>query len=314
MKKLARLTIFFSLCFVVLFSMAVLLMVVSSWIDMARSIPLEPVSGKDFAEIVWEALPIAIYLSILLTLSYSARKNMPLPLTFLCIFILGWGFSLGASLGINRIDALKPVLRPVSPIQGAPGLILTRSGAATILLKESSEILGPRVVSIPGRPLIYQEVPLGPNNSILRLPALSFGDDTPWFVRSLGIDFSICAAEMKSRFSDSFLSFIAYAFALILLLGSLRFLLGLSQWPLANLFLGALVFRGILALDIFLNTREINVLAGHYFSARVPEMLITPIIFCALGILVLFYTLLVRLAKYPGQRPSGPRLKRRRDD
>ena len=300
MKNLAKLTLFFSLCFIIFFLAGILLRLLSSWVEVVRLIPLDVRPGEDTTETAWKALPAALYLSILLTLSYSARRKMPIPLSVIGILILGCIFSLGVSMGITRSGAMKLALKPVTPIQGGPGLILSRQDNAVILLKGSGDFQGPRVVSIPGRPLIYQNLPVGPNNTILNLPVLTFIDNTPWFVRSLTIDFTLCAKELKSRLGDSYISFAAYVFSLVLLLVSLRLLLELSQWALANLFLGALVFRGILALDTFLNAREINVLVGSFLSGRVPAMLITPVVFCALGILVIFYTLLARIVR-PGR-------------
>ena len=293
MKNFARLTLFFSLCFAVLFLAAILLRLLSSWIELARFIPVGARPGEDMMEIVWKAFPAALYLSILLALSYTARRNMPIPLAIIGILVLGCVFSLGVSMGISRAEVLKPALKPVSPLVGRPGLILSQLDNDIVLLRGSADLRGPRLVSIPGRPLIYQDVPIGPNNTILNLPALSFGDDIPWFIRSLSIDFSLSAEELRNRLEDSFFSFAVYVFSLVLLLGSLRFLLELSQWPLANLFLGALVFRGILALEVFLNTREINTLIASFLKIHIPSTLITPAVFGAVAVLVIFYTLLV---------------------
>jgi hypothetical protein len=143
---------------------------------------------------------------------------------------------------------------------------------------------------------------MGPNNTILSLPALPFGDNIPWFVRSLDIDFNLSAAELRGRLGDSLFSFAVYAFSLILLLSSLRFLLDLSQWPLANLFLGALVFRLILALEAFLNSSETNTLVASFLDGRAPPMLITPLVFSALAILIMVYTLLAGIARVLGSR------------
>ena len=305
MKNLAKLTLFFSLCFAILFVVAVLLRFLASWIEWARFIPVGARPGEDIAEAAWRAFPAALYLSTLLDLSYTARRKMPIPLAIIGILILGCAFSLGVSEGISRIGALEPALQPVSPLGGEPGLILSRSNNDIILLRGSRDVRGPRLVSIPGRPLIYQEVPIGPNNTILNLPALPFGGDTPWFVRSLTIDFSLSGEELKSRLGTSYFSFAAYVFSLILLLASLRILLELSHWPLANLFIGALVFRGILALEIFLNAREINTLIGSFLKTRVPPMLITPAVFSALALLIIFYTLLVRVARAIGPASGG---------
>jgi len=297
MKNVAKLTLFFTLSFIILFFAFILLRFLSAWIEMARIIPVSIMPGVDAADIAWKAFPAAIYFSILLALSYTVRRKMPAPIAIICIWVLGAAFTIGASIGISRTGALKPAMRSLSTLQGKPGLILSRSDNAMILLRESSVVRGPRVVSIPGQPLIYQEVPLGPNNTILSLPALPFSEDVPWFVRSMTIDFSLCAKELKSCLDAGFYLFVVYALSLILLLGSLRFILELSQWPLANLFIGALVFRLILAFDIFLNTRQVNNLIVSFLKERAPSAMITPLVFCLISILVIFYTFIVNLAR-----------------
>jgi hypothetical protein len=300
MKNIAKLTLFFSFVFVSLFVVVVLLGLLSSWIDLARKILPGTGLGEDLVEAAWKAIPAALYFSILLALNYSARQHIPIPKTIICLFILGCVFTTVVFLGTRRAEALQPVFKPVPPIQGEPGLILSRSDIVTVLLKESGDINGPRLVSIPGQPLIYQEAPRGPNNTILELPALPFGNETPWFLRSVGIDFSISAAEMKGRQAESYFSFSIYAFSLILLLVSLRFLLEFSQWPLANLFVGILIFRLILSLEIFLDAREINAIIGSFLNKWVPPSLITPLIFGALAVLFILFTLLTRISRSAG--------------
>ena len=312
MKNLAKLTLFFSVCFIIIFPGSALLRLLSSWIEIARIIPAGSRPGEDAAELAWKALPIALYLSILLSLSYSARRNMPIPLSIFGIVSLSLLFTCGFSLGINEAEALKPVLTAAVSVEAEPGLILTQSENAIILLKGSSEPQGPRVVSFPGQPLIYQELPLGPNNTTLGLPALSLGGEVPWIVRSMDIDFSLCAAELETRLDENFFHFAAYAFALILFLTSLRFILELSQWPFANLILGALAFRGILTLEVFLNSREINDLIESFLVGWAPSVIITPLVFGALGVLVILYTLLSRIARAAG--PSGSGSGSRRDE
>ena len=297
MKNIAKLTLFFTLSFIILFIAAILIRLLSTWIDLARIIPVSVMPGEDAAMAAWKAFPAALYISILMTLSYTARRNIPVPVAIICIWVLGAAFTTGASMGISRTESLKPAIRSLSTLHGRPGLILSRSDNAMILLRESSVVRAPRVVSIPGQPLIYQEVPVGPNNTILSLPALPFIDETPWFIKSLSIDFNLCAAELESRLDTGFSTFAVYAFSLIMLLGSLRFILELSQWPLANLFLGALVFRLILALEIFLNSRQINAMIVTFLKERVPSIMITPLVFCAISVLIIFYTLMASLAR-----------------
>jgi len=297
MKNLAKLLLFFSILFIAFFAAAIVLRFFASWIDLARVIPVEARAGEEVAEAAWKAIPPALYFSILLILSYTARKRMHIFSSIIGVTILASGFSILSSIAISRTGALRTVFKPVSPIRANAGLIVSQGENSIILLRESSDISGPRLVSIPGSPLIYQEVPAGPNNSILPIPAIPFEDDIPWFIKSIGIDFSLSAKVLKSRFQENIIYFASYTFSLILLLSSMRSLLDLSQWPLANLFLGALIFRLILALEIILNTREINLLLGSFVGSRVPPAFITPLAFCAVGTLFLLYSLLNGIAR-----------------
>jgi hypothetical protein len=71
----------------------------------------------------------------------------------------------------------------------------------------------------------------------------------------------------------------------------------LSAWPLANLFLGGLAFRGVLALETFLNTPEIQDIIASFLKNIFPVSLIAPLVFLGIGILVCLYSFLVHLSK-----------------
>ena len=297
MKNIAKLTLFFSLAFSLLLLTAIMLAFLSAWIDFARFIPIEARPAVNIMELLWNVLPPVVYLSILLVLSYTARRKMPIPLSIINILVLGCIFYMGLSFGISRAGAVEVNFSPVASLRAEPGLILSRSNNAMILLRESGDLWGPRVVSIPGQPLIYQELPQGPGNTILTLPPLPFADTTPWFIRSLSIDFSLNAAELRSRLDNNVLSFAVYVVSLILFLASMRLPLGMSKWPLANLLLGALIFRGIAALEAFLNTREMNTMIDSFLPGSLPPEFITPAVFGAMALLVIFYTLLIRIVR-----------------
>jgi len=305
MKKLSKLALFFTFTFAALFLAAILVGLLSSWIEFARFIPTEASPVQDINALAWNVLPAALYLSVLLALSYSARRNIFAPLAMLCIVISASALFVGTSIGINRIGPVETAFRPLSALHSGPGLILSRSENIWVLLRESNEIAGPRVVSIPGQPLIYQEVPLGPGNTILSLPPLPLAEAAPWFIRHLAADLSLNAAELRRRLDYSLFSFGMYVFSLILFLSSLRFIFGQGRWPgrwpLANLFIGALLFRGIIALEPFLNAGEMNALIhsflpGELLPALIPPPLITPAIFVALAVFFIFYSMLVYIA------------------
>jgi hypothetical protein len=293
MKNIAKLVLFGSFCFIILFIFLSLFHFLSLWIDAVRRIPVPPgaLSGS-LVDAGQRAIPGALYFSILFCLSYAARRKIRVPASILCIFILAALFSFALSLGMDRIRRLGPALENVKTPRGEAGLILSQGETAIVLVKPPGDTGGPRVVSIPGEPLRYQELPLGAQNRIVSLPALPFRNEVPWFFRSLLIDFNLSAGEFASRFRKGPLSFGLYAGALILLLTGLRFILDFGRWPLANMFLGALAFRGVLGLETFLNSPEINAFLGEFLENRIPGFLITPLAFGILAHLVILYTAL----------------------
>lgn len=165
-----------------------------------------------------------------------------------------------------------------------------------ILLEDPAIPDGSRVVSIPGQALIYQEKPAGPGNTILPLPSAPFQRNLPYFLQSIVLDFSILARYYQNLLSQGMLPFVIYTAAICLLLSSLRFLLTLSRWHLANLFLGALVFRGILTLEIFLNTDDILILINNYLGNRLPIQYTGLIILTGIAALVILYSVLAYFA------------------
>jgi hypothetical protein len=294
MKNLAKLAFFFSICLVVTFLFSGLLRFLALWIDAARMVPLAGEQSGSLITALSEALTMAVYITILLSLSYTVRHSMAKSFSIIAVIILSAAFTLGLSVGVRQLERFEFALNAVPAIRVKPGLILSRNDTAVVLLNDSSNIEGPRVVSIPDRPLIYQEALGGPNNTAL--PDLPFNADPPWFIRSMLIDFRLGAVELASRLEQGLIPFALYGGALIFLLSGLRFLLALSNWPLANLFLGAIAFRGILALETFLDARETGMLISSFLGDRFPIPLITPLVFCGLGLLIIIYTILAHIA------------------
>jgi hypothetical protein len=307
-KNLARLALFFSLSFAVLLLFAAALRFLHIRIDGTRLLPRQPrMMLYDFIAAARWALPLAVYGSLLSGLSYAARLNTGLlgrrrrlsaPPVMMCLGLLVLVFTGGISLGLERLGTMAPARDMAKPL-GEAGLLLTQGDTAIVLLREPGETLGPRTAAVPGRPLLYQEQPWGPNNTIIGLPPVPFRSENPWFLQSAAIDLSLTGRNFESRLREGVLPFFAYTGALVFLLVSLGFILKLSNWPLANFFLGCLAFRGILALETFLNASEIQDLFASFLGDRFPLPLswTVPLIFCFFGVLVNLYTFLVFLAK-----------------
>jgi hypothetical protein len=296
-KKLAKLALFFSLSFAVLFLAAAGIYFLAVHVEWVRTVPRKP--GTVLTSLVaaghW-ALPLAVYGALLLSLSYAARGRVFAPPAAVCLFALSLGFSFGASLGLEHWGHVPPA-NFSGKVLGEPGLILTNgmSGSETVivLLKGPAEPGGPRVAAVPGRPLIYQEE--APADIIL--PPIPFKNESPWFLKSIAIDLRLSAEQLEQRYNAGPLPFLVYAGALLFFLSSLGFILKLSAWPLANLFLGCLAFRGVLALEVFFNSAEMQDVFDSFLENRMPLSLIVPLIFCGFGLLVHIYSVLVYIAK-----------------
>jgi hypothetical protein len=187
---------------------------------------------------------------------------------------------------------------------GAPGLMLSQGDTTIVLLEDPQAVQGSRLVSMPGRPLIYQAVPTGPDNTAAGLPPVPFKNKPDYFLNSILLDFSLSSGQLDLHFGQGFIPFGIYAGSLILLLVSLGCIMGLSRWPLANLFFGALVFRGVLALENLLNTNTFLNLARPFLGVRITPDLVSPLIFTTLALLVIIYSILVHFAR-PRREQDG---------
>lgn len=243
------------------------------------------------------ALSLAMYSSILLALSYAARRKYFAPMTVICVIVLSLLFNFGISFALYNWELVPPA-QSAGRQMGGDGLILSNSmnknETTVILLKGTAEPLGPRVTAIPDRPMFFQE---STANANLILPPIPFGDDTPWFLKSLVIDIRLSQEQLHNRFHEGVHSYFIYAGALIFLLSSLGFAIKFSVWPMANLFLGILAFRGILAVETFSNTPEMQEILSSFFQNIIPVSLAIPLIFFCFGVLVNIYAVLVYFSK-----------------
>jgi hypothetical protein len=297
MNNIARLALFFSIFFIVSVALAGTLEYIRLAVDAATTIPAgPPVTLGQFIGALRNIFPLLLYGAILTGLSYSARRLVAPFAAMLSIFILAGGAALGLSLGLRNLETGSPDLPLSGPGEtktlGSPGLILSRWDVTTTLLGDPGNSESSRVISIPGRPLIYQEKPSGPDNAVTL-----FRNGDSALTRGLLVDSALAAEQFATRLNRGLLPFALYGGAIILLLSSLRFVLDLSSWPLANLFCGALVFRGILAFQTFIDSRSVQTFMGAFFDKRIDRAMLSPIVFAGLALLILLHTFLVRLAR-----------------
>jgi len=266
-------------------------------VDWAKNLPPKPETSMTLllAAAHW-ALSLSLFSSILISLNYAVRRNYMPVMAVISVMALSFLISFALSAILEQWKSVPPAHTSGISL-GGKGLILSnalnRNEAAVILLNGTSEPLGPRVTAIPGQPLAFQRS----SSANVALPPVPFGDDTPWFLKSLSIDIRLNAEVLQKKFRDGFFSFFFYTGSLIFLLCSLGYAVKFSVWPLANLFICTLIFRGILAFTTFFNTPEMQEITASFLGGRMPVSFALPIIFLVFGALVHLYSLLIFAAK-----------------
>jgi hypothetical protein len=213
------------------------------------------------------------------------------------LVILGLGWTGGLALGMNRIT--MPVHSQSTLFNlGASGVLLSRSDKAVVFLQDPHNPQSPQVISVPGQPLVYVAVPQ--EEALQRGlggPLVSFRTDAPAFLQGIIHDFASTATQLHTRLHEGFLPFLIYVGGLMVLLSSLRFICTLGAWPLANLCIRILVFRGVLALEALLNTPRIQRDLLSLVGSWVPKSLLSPLLLYTLGLLLFIYTGVSHLVK-----------------
>jgi len=301
-RKLAKLIILFSLTFLITFFLVAAFKFLSLRVEWIKILPPTPETTLTlFITAAHWALSLSLFSSIILAMNYAVRRNCYYIMTLICVMSLSFLFTFSISTILQGWNASPPPFAAGIPL-GDKGLILTNSldknETAVVLLNGVTDHSGPRVTAIPGQPLIYQQsVGLSFANPVTSLPSIPFTDDTPWFLRSISIDLRLNAEVFQQKFNQGLFSYLVYVGSLIFLLCSIAYTVKFSAWPLANLFLAALAFRGVLAIITLFNRPEmmatINSLLGNFISS-IDSL---PLFFLGFGILVNIYSFLNFVAR-----------------
>jgi len=289
--------VFFSLTFVIIFAVAAGVRFLELRVEWAKNLPPKPETSLTlFLAAAYWALSFTLFSSIIVTLNYAGRRNYFPLMTIIFVMSLSFIFCFGITTALEHGKTVPPAQTMGMPI-GTKGLILSnslnRNETAIILLRGTSEPFGPRVVTIPGQPLAFQEAV----SANFDLPPIPFADETPWFLKSLSIDIRLNAERLQQKFREGFDSYFVYAGSLIFMLCSLGFAIKFSVWPLANLFIAALAFRGILILETFFNTPETQEIINSFLDNKLPVQFALPLLFFGFGMLVYVYSFLVFAVK-----------------
>jgi hypothetical protein len=295
-KNFAKLVLFFCFSFICILLAASLIALLQE--HTALTVLFPPGSGSSGGNLLihlCNSIPAALYLTILLGLSYASRRNMIYPAVFTILLALALILGSAAMLGLETLSQIGDFTVEINPPADMvrPGLILNQgSGMKVVFLEEPLKTGGARVVSTAGQAMYYQ----GQGSASTPIP-LPFTEEKNRLLEGINRDFTQSYRVFTARYKAGFLSFWLYTGSLTVFLLSLGCLVNISFWALANLFFAALAFRGALALEAFLNQPDIHGLMASFAGNIIPPSLINPLIFFTAGVLILLYSGLVYLAR-----------------
>jgi hypothetical protein len=302
-KSLARLILFFSITFILLLLISGILLFFSRWIQNSLRIPEQSLAVG--TELFWafkKALSFTLYTTILLSLSYSVRKSVgALPALFI-LTLGGTLLSAGLTEGLKNLSA-PPTSATLSSMVyksralGGSGLIraYTTESGSTIqaVLNGSGEERG-SLIAMEGTNALHKIDFPAPGTVVWKNPFDQGSIDT---LRNLEGELFLSSDLFFHRADQGWLSLLIFAGTLSLFLASFQFVLRLTAWPLANLFLGALLFRFLVLLEQGIYSEEATGFIGILSQGLLPESLMAPAALLALTVLLNTYTLLLYLSR-----------------
>ena len=294
MKNFAKLILFLGLSFIGVLILGVLLALLSDWANTALIFPPErgifEVFTGNITVYLRSSIPVAFYLTILLGLNYAVIRRIVYPAAFAVILFVILALSGAAYFSLEALHRTGFTIT----VKGPP-TELAQAGFITnqrVFLENPYKPDPVMALVSPGESLHFQSPGSFPTQA--RLP---FFTEQSRFFSVINRDISHSSRVFSAWFNSGLVSYGVYAGSLAAFLLSLGCLVNISFWSLANVFFGALAFRGVLALENFLNQPHIHQIFASFAGNLFNERLISPFIFCTLSILILLYSGLVYLAR-----------------
>jgi hypothetical protein len=179
---------------------------------------------------------------------------------------------------------------------------LENEESAFVLIGGLAEPDKGRVIAKMGEALVYESANDAISSASLRneeavTPLIFFRRDPVQLMGSIQAAFEQVGQQFNTRLNDSRRSFYIYAASIIFCLSCLRFVLNLSTWPLANFFLGALCFGGVLKVGSLFEQDMVRSLLLSVWIDEIPVSMLEPALFCALGFLLIVAAFIAFLIK-----------------
>lgn len=303
MKSVARLILFFSITFILLLLVSGTLLFFSQWIQNSFRVPVQGFAAGN--ELFWalkKALSFTLHGTLLLSLSYSVRKSVGALPTLLILTLGGTLLTAGITEGLRTLSASPASAALLSMAYtprtlGESGLIrayTTESGSTIQAVLSGAGEAGGNLIAMEGTNTLRRIDFPAPGTVVWKNP---FDRGSIGVSRTLEGELFLSSDRFFHRADQGWLSILMVAGTLSLFLASFQFILRLTAWPLANLFLGALLFRFLVLLEQGIYSEEATQFMGALSRFLLPESLMAPVALLALAVLLNTYTLLLYLSQ-----------------
>jgi len=144
-RKLAKLILFFSLTFIIIFVVVTGVKFLSLHVDWVKNLPPKPETALTLLITAahW-ALSLTLFCSIMIALNYAVRRGYFPLMSLVCVMALSFLFCYGISFALNQLKLVVPA-RSSGIAIGGKGLILSntinKNDTAVVLLNGVQNLL-----------------------------------------------------------------------------------------------------------------------------------------------------------------------------
>jgi hypothetical protein len=302
MRGVARLSLFYIFSFLFLLIAGSSVSVMGSWLAAARTLDSGsiPILASVFDALTAHVHPAA-YGGALLVLPSGARRGLGSFATGMVVLVLVGTSLFGFTYGARTLaDAARNSSAALPAKNLASDGLLVDIGASKIAFAgPSADAATGSAVEMPADGklhIISRKDAAERIRKSGRAALFAPEEDRSPIVAALARDFKENSARLAESLQSGWQALLAYSFALALLLSSFSPLSGLTRWPVADLAVCALAFRGVLILERLASSGPVlRFFAGSGFG--IPEAFVASGLLGACGLTLAAGGSLFRLAK-----------------
>lgn len=307
MRAVARLSLFYFFIFLFFLLAGTSVSVMGKWLEAAQalgasSIPLLASIFDAFSEHIHPAA----YGSALLVLTTAARRGLSSFVTGMTVLVLVclslFSFTYGARTFAEA--GRESTLSASSKKLSSEGLLVDIGATTFAFTGKSGSYETGTAVEIRASEKLSVIAARNAADRIRRdgrISPFAPAADRHSIVASLHRDFKENSARLTEAFDSGWAVLLAYSFALALLLSSFSPLSGATRWPVADLALCALAFRGVLVFERIASSGPVlRFFAGKGFG--IAEPFVAPALLGVCGFILASGGSLLRFARRGSER------------